>query len=218
MFAPRLVTAPDSTPVSLADVKAHLGLGPGAHPHDAEITGYIESVTETLDGWRGWLGRCIVDQTWAQDFEGWPCAYAFGLPFPDCRSAVVTYRDAAHASQTLTASAHSAPLSTPLGGCVFLYSDAVLAALSSRPAPVTVTFTAGFGDQATVPRAIKQAIMLEVGALYAKRGASDVTIKSESVVGVGATEYFAAGEQSGRGNIASVAAERLLAPYRIPRV
>ncbi len=73
MFAPRLVTPPATTPVSVADVKAHLQISGSAD--DTILTGFIAAVMGMIDGYGGYLGRCVVAQQWAQDYCGWPCDF-----------------------------------------------------------------------------------------------------------------------------------------------
>jgi uncharacterized phiE125 gp8 family phage protein len=65
---------------------------------------------------------------------------------------------------------------------------------TTRPGAVTVRFTAGYGNATAVPAAIKAAILLYIGDLYANREAQ--------------------GEQL----FANDAARRLLAPFRKVRV
>lgn len=69
MRAPVVVTGPTEQVVSLADLKAHLRVDHSAE--DALITSLEAAAVAHLDGWSGALGRGIMPQTWAQEFDGW---------------------------------------------------------------------------------------------------------------------------------------------------
>lgn len=87
---PVLVSPPTLSVVSLFDLKHHLRVD---HDDDDALIASIEATAVAhLDGWRGVLGRCIMPQTWRQDFTGWG---ELRLAMPDVSSAVVTYQDAA---------------------------------------------------------------------------------------------------------------------------
>jgi len=68
MYAPIRTTPPATLPVSLTEAKLHLRVD-----HDDEdllIEGLIGAATDHLDGWTGILGRCLEEQEWRQDFDG----------------------------------------------------------------------------------------------------------------------------------------------------
>lgn len=83
---PYLVTGPAAMPVSLADMKAHLRVD--HDDEDDEIAALQASAVAHLDGIGGVLGRCIMEQTWAQDFEQWG---NFRIAMPDASNVTVTY-------------------------------------------------------------------------------------------------------------------------------
>lgn len=207
MFSPRLVTPPAAQPVTVADVKAHLDI-PGAES-DTIIGAFISAIVGTLDGYGGYLGRCIVAQQWAQDYCGWPCDSTLRLPFPDCASATISYRDEAHANQTLPSAGHSAPIKRPGGDVIMIYRETARPALSNRPGPVSANFTAGF---ATVPETIKQAIILETAALYTRRG-RDPALTKETVFGVSNMEWAEPDKARSPHGLSSDAVRNLLAPF-----
>ena len=75
---PIRVTAPAGPVVTLADLKTHLRVV-GDHDN-AHITSLEAAAVAHLDGWRGVLGRCILEQQWAVTY---PEAGVWRLPFPD---------------------------------------------------------------------------------------------------------------------------------------
>ncbi len=161
---PVRLVAPAEAPVSLAEVKARCRVD---HADDDDLLGGLAEVaTGHLDGYAGVLGRCLVTQTWRQDFLGW--GGCLRLPFPDATVTALTYRDAAGAVQTVVTSSYR--LFAETGGPVLRFSpDWSAPTLDDDAAlgpPVSVTFTAGYGTAAEVPWALWEAIRLHVWALY----------------------------------------------------
>jgi uncharacterized phiE125 gp8 family phage protein len=188
MLAPVLVTPPAEAPVSREEAKAHLRVSHA--DEDALIDGLIAAAVSHLDGWAGLLGRCMVTQTWRVDFYGWSL---LRLPFPDVQAVVVRHRDALGVEQTVPGGS----VYLEDGHVRFLSGWAAPALYAAGPAPVSVELTAGFGDAAAVPAALKAAILLHVGHLYAHR---------EAVVsGDGVAEV-------------PLAYAALVAPYRVVRL
>jgi len=99
MQPPVLVTAPSARVVALADLKLHLRVD-----HDDEDT-LIEALEAAavahFDGWRGIMGRAIMPQTWAQDFDGWG-TYKLFLPDASNVSAVGTLDGVDTEAETIT--------------------------------------------------------------------------------------------------------------------
>lgn len=72
------ITAPTGSVVSLEELKAYLRVD-GTH-EDALITALEKAAVAKLDGYRGILGRCILEQTWEVSFDE---AGRFHLPLTD---------------------------------------------------------------------------------------------------------------------------------------
>lgn len=183
MNRPVLVTPPAILPVSLLEAKAHLRVD--FTDDDSLIKGLIEAATGHLDGWTGILGPCLVEQTWAETFNGGACALGLGP--------VIEIVSVEAGGEVVDPSLYG--LRTDAGGRS--YVDFVGTGL------VTVTYTAGYatipevpevpavepveGDppdppgspavpaipaQSTVPPALKAAILLLVGHWYHNREAA----------------------------------------------
>ncbi|WP_315920433.1 head-tail connector protein [Mesorhizobium sp. SP-1A] len=193
MLAPVRVTAPEILPVSLAEAKVHLRVDPDATLEDSLVEGLIRAAVDHLDGWTGLLGRCLVEQTWRQDFEAGTSRLQLPLgPVIDVISVTADGTPVDPASYSL---------STDGGGRSFVTVD------SGIGGAITVTYRAGYATipqddgppvvpaRSTVPQSVKQAILLFVGAWYENR--------EETAIGV-----------SVAGLPGSVAAHALLAPYR----
>jgi len=152
---------------------------------------YILAATELLDGWTGILGRCLKTQVWRQDFDGFGRCLPLGLG-PVSAIGSVTWRDGE--GQLSTVGPADYALATDGGGrsTVRFRNAWSMPGDLYESAAVSVTYTAG---SASVPVPIQQAILLAVGAWYENR--------EETVIGTIASSLPA-----------SVAIDRLLAPYR----
>lgn len=192
-LAPVLVTAPETTPISLAEAKAQLRV-----THDREdglITALIAAATTHVDGWSGVLGRCLITQTWRQDLHRFPACRTIRLPLAPAQAATIKYLDPDEEEQTLDAEAFGGPLHDREGPFLYLKSDEVWPAIADRPDAVRVQFIAGYGNADAVPVSIKRALLLLIGAWYENR--------ENTAIGVSVSALPA-----------GVAAEALLAPYR----
>lgn len=157
-----LFTPPAVTPVTLNEAKAHLAV---THSLDDTIIQlYLDAAVSYVDGAEGTLGRCLVTQTWDYSLDCFPTEIT--VPLPTLQSVTsVKYYDVDGVEQTITSSNYTvagqriAPIET------FDWPDID----TERPYPITVRFVAGYGDAADVPAAIKAAILLLVGSMYAGR-------------------------------------------------
>lgn len=67
MLAPVRTAPPANAPVTLAEVKLEMHI---QHDEDNDIlNALIAAAVSYLDGWSGILGRCMVTQTWRQDYD-----------------------------------------------------------------------------------------------------------------------------------------------------
>lgn len=156
MLKPVLITAPAELPVSIDEVKAHCRVD--GSDDDAVLTALIKAAVSHLDGWTGILGRCLVTQTWRQDFADFGCMRLPLAPVASITS--VTYYDAANAQQTLNSSVYELRTDHQ-GPYVGAKPDQDWPSVYSREDAVSVTFVAG-ADASDVPPAIKTAIYLLV--------------------------------------------------------
>jgi uncharacterized phiE125 gp8 family phage protein len=92
-----LITPPASPVVSVSDLKSHLRVD--YSDHDQDIEALERAAVGYLDGWRGVLGRALLQQVWRQEFCGWG---TLELALPDVSAATVTYLDANDAEQPAT--------------------------------------------------------------------------------------------------------------------
>lgn len=174
MYRPVLVTAPTLTPVSIDEVKLHCLRGDLTNDHNATLTVLIGAAASYLDGWTGILGRCLVEQTWRQDFD---CFWrSFRLPlYPVISITSLKYDDVDGVEQTVS-SANYRLLDDDLGSYVKLVDDYDTPSIQSDGGSphVRIVYKAGYaniGAATTVPDAIKSAMLLLIEHWFNNRSA-----------------------------------------------
>lgn len=158
----KLITAPASEPIALAEAKAHLRVD--VSDDDALISALIVAARQ---GAEHITGRALMPQTWELALDGFKSEIYLQKP-PLVSVTSVTYVDTAGVVQTLGSSAYivddySAParMAPSYGSCwptTRLQANAV-----------TIRYDAGYANAAAVPQQIKQWMLLQVGAMYENR-------------------------------------------------
>lgn len=163
-----LETAPVNDPVTLNEVKEHIHVD--FYDEDARIADFIKAATQRLDGRDGSLGRCLVTQTWNLTLDRFTSEIA--IPLPPCQSIdAITYVDPDGVTQTLAPTEYQAfALGTVEGAKVRPAYGKSWPTIRNVPEAVTITFTAGFGDDPEdIPEPIRTAIKMRVGHLFEHR-------------------------------------------------
>lgn len=167
MYRPVLIKAPAEAPVSVSEAKAHCRVD--VTDENNLLQALIAAAVTHLDGWSGILGRCLVRQTWRQDFDGF--AWCLRLPLaPAIEVTSVTYKDTAGAEQTVAAPSYQL-LADERGPFVRFASTFSAPSLQTDRPAVSVTYAAGYGGPDDVPQAIKHAMLLLIGHWYENREA-----------------------------------------------
>ena len=161
----RLVTAPATLPVTLAEAKAQCRVDHS--DEDALLNRLIGAATAYLDGRTGILGRCLITQTWELVLDGFP-ADAIEIPLGPVQSVVsVTYVDTAGGTQTVAASDYYVDTSSL---SAWVAPEITWPQTLQAPNVMRVQFVAGYGAApANVPEPIRHAILLLVGHWYQHR-------------------------------------------------
>tara|TARA_R110002051_G_scaffold325869_1_gene432661 strand:+ start:14738 stop:15256 length:519 start_codon:yes stop_codon:yes gene_type:complete len=147
MLSPVLITPPAVEAVTLDEAKLHLRVD-GAD-EDTLITSLIAAAVGHLDGFTGILGRCLMAQTWSQEFE-----HASGdLVLPLGPVASVTSVTGGFTDYRI--------LKDGRGHFLRLNDGAAWPS-----GPVVVEYVAG--EDAVTP-ALKAALLLHIGTLYENR-------------------------------------------------
>jgi len=212
MLAPVRTAAPATTPITLAEAKAHLRVT--TSDDDTIIGGLVQAATDRLDAWYGILGRALVTQTWRVDFSEFDYADHYHLPFGPVQSVTsVAYWDVDNVDTVFSSSNYTLHHEDQ-GYFIRLSNSASWPSLYERVDAVRITFVAGYGAAAAVPEPIKIAIKFMVAQWYSPIR-KDPTLRSETVDGVGARTY--ANMDTSLGAMGDVI-DHLISGYRVMRV
>jgi len=170
----KVVTPPAAEPVSLTEAKKRLRVTVDAE--DDDLTALVAECREIAEDE---CGRAFVTQTLALHLDGFPRGRrTIDLPRPPLQSVTsVAYYDAAGDLQTLdSAEYHVATGSEP--GRVVPVADGGgwPATQAGRPGSVVVTYVAGYGLAAAVPRSAKAAVLALVADRHANPDGGDRAI------------------------------------------
>lgn len=165
-----VVATPPAPVISTAEAKAHLRVD--GSDDDALIDSYIASATAHIDGPAGWLDCAIGVQTLEARLDRLDGDIV--LPFPPVVDIVsVSYLTAGGATAVLAPTGYEL-----FGNQLSTAWNASWPATASRREAVRVQYRAGYD---VVPYAIRAAILLMVGDLYANRETAVTGISAASV-------------------------------------
>jgi uncharacterized phiE125 gp8 family phage protein len=188
-----IVTAPLLEPVTVQEVKDHLGVT--IHDDDQMIAGMISSAREYVEDV---TRRKIMTQTWDYYLDKFPKVGYITLPFGNLQSVTyVKYTDSDGSQTTMTVTTEYLVETNGTGlGKVVLPPDVTWPSFVPYSSnPIVVRFICGWTTQALVPYAIKAAIMMNVSDMYENRGERIITV--------------------GQGVIENMVSDRLLASHRL---
>jgi uncharacterized phiE125 gp8 family phage protein len=160
----RLITPPSTEPLTLAEVKDHVFVPQSETAYDTYLTTLITVSREYVEGQ---IWRPLITQTWALNFDFNEVNNLVKLINKSPLIAVtgVTYFDSSNTQQTLLASKYD----------VDVYSNPARFQIKEVPTcydkfnTLSVQFTCGYGNAASVPKRIKQAMLLIIGHLFENR-------------------------------------------------
>ncbi|HXH05859.1 MAG TPA: hypothetical protein VNI83_04640 [Vicinamibacterales bacterium] len=167
----RLVSGPTEEPVTRLEAKRHLRLDDGLTADDPLVDGLIRAARERVEAV---TGRQLVKATYELVAGGFPRADSLELPRPPLRQVIsVTYRDPTGTTRTWETTryqilAPSGPAAAR-GRIAPVYGETWPPTQPETLEAVTIRFEAGYGAPAAVPAALKQAILLLLGAWYVRR-------------------------------------------------
>lgn len=155
----RLITAPASYPVTLAEAKAQCRVEDSID--DSLIEGLIAAATEHVELY---TGRAIVSQTWEAVFDDFSDAMAL-TKGPVSSVTSVKYFDISEVEQTVDPGNYALDAASD-PAWVVKASDYTWPEVAEGVNNVIIRFVSGYS---TVPAPIKQAILLLVGQWYDNR-------------------------------------------------
>ncbi len=156
---------PTELPVTLGEIKAHLNETDAAK--DPEVTTYMFSVVDQLDGPMGILNRALCTQTLELTLNGFPRVIVLPLS-PLISVTSVQYIDSNGATQTFSSANYrvlNAAIPTEKGRIELAYGE-VWPTVRNIEQNVTVTYQAGFGARNAVPDHIRSLIKVMVKEMY----------------------------------------------------
>lgn len=168
----RVITAPTSYPLTLAEAKAHARVTSSSE--DGVLTMLLAAATEYAEHL---TGRAYVERT--LEWAGTYFPQAIDLPFPPLLSIVsVTYTDTAGAAQTVAASNYEVDtVSQP--GRISIASTYSWPTVGNYVNPARVRYRAGYvpsgsptdtSDRTYLPAVLRQWIAARIATLYDDRG------------------------------------------------
>jgi uncharacterized phiE125 gp8 family phage protein len=170
----KLITAPSAEPVALSDAKAQCFIDPSDTSRDAVLTGYIAAARQLVENE---TGLALMPQTWELQLPYFPlpCRNDYygiirvpKLPFQSVVS--MTYTDTNGNAQTLTENTDfEVHFDQTSRSCVLPPYNKFWPTTRYYPGSVKFRYVAGYADAASVPQAIKQAILLIVGSFNENR-------------------------------------------------
>lgn len=162
----KLITAPEATPVSVAELKTHCRI-----TFDEDDT-YVEALlAAAIIHLEGITRRKFITQKWELFLDCWPGGAEIILPYGDC-SAVdsVVYKDRDGNPTTWDASNYVVDTDSVPGRIVIAYDESWPAETLYEVNPISVTFDTGYGTVGTdVSEALRHAIKILVCHWYENR-------------------------------------------------
>ena len=163
------LTAPAVEPITLAEAKAHCRVDHSTD--DSLIQGYITAAREWVEDY---IDRSLVSQRLVMKLDSFP--HEIELPRPPmiasgtATAVTVTYvTGEAGGTATLSTSSYRVDRDATPGVIRTNYAGSWPSHLIDQNS-VTVTWWAGYGDPASVPQRVKNAMLMCVHELYEKRG------------------------------------------------
>lgn len=156
MRAWKRISGPDGVPVTVDDMKSHLGI-----QHDALNRRIDDALLEAVEYVEGRLGQSLMPQVW--DYYIDEFRRLIELPRPPLQAVTyVKYWDIAGVLQTVIASLYDVDTVSDVGR-VCLKRDAVWPQTQVRQHAIQIRSACGYADAESVPAVAKRAIKMLVG-------------------------------------------------------
>lgn len=175
-----VITPPSGVPIDEAVIDQHLRRDAGAD--DALVQTYVQAAFSHIDGPAGWLGRALGVQTLEARFDGFPWGGPLELPFPPLIDVVsVKYLDANGVEQAADPATYAV-----LGDMIEPALGFSWPTAREGRETVRVRYRAGYVADPSItplvqalPAAIRAAILLMAGDMYARRETAASGVFSE---------------------------------------
>lgn len=162
-----LVTAATASLITLTEAKRQVR-AEDFSDDDPYLEGLIATVSDTLVGPSGWLGRSVVETEWSYRLNRFT-ASAISLPLPPLiEVSEVEYVDVSGATQTISGYRTFGMGAVDAAGYIVPAYGSDWPQTRDEPEAVRIQFKSGY---ATIPQAIKHGALLLLGHLYDNRAA-----------------------------------------------
>ncbi len=181
----KVTTPAASTPVTLAEAKAQCRVE--IDDDNTKITSLIAVATEHAERL---TQRALMPQTCKAKYNAWPTdGDDLWIPFPPITAvSSVKYFDINGTEQTWSSSGYQVDLSSEPARLRVKSGYSYPALEEGKMSPITVDFTAGYADAASVPASIKHAILLLISLWY--DNGADATEARLSPIPMGASSLL----------------------------
>jgi uncharacterized phiE125 gp8 family phage protein len=115
--------------------------------------------------------RALCTQTWELWLDAFPSKGYLQIPLPPLQSATIKYYDVDSVEATFGAGSYFVDIKNEPGWVVLQYGETWPSTTLRTANGVCITFVAGYGAAADVPKKVKQAMLLLIGHLYENREA-----------------------------------------------
>ena len=159
----KLITAPVTEPLTLAEAKAHLRITSSAE--DALVTSLIIAARELCESE---TGRALLPQTWEltrDDFSD----EMFLQHVPVASIVSIKYTDVNGAEQTLAGTEYVLDASSNVQARVVLAVDKSWPSVYGGINNVRIRYVAGYTNAAAVPQSLKQWMLLQISHWFRNR-------------------------------------------------
>lgn len=164
----KISVEPTTEPVSISDIRTHIRID--HTEEDSILLGYLLAARSQLE--RD-TRRALISQTWVLRMDRFPEWDVYLSPCPVASVSSITYVDVDGATQTLSSSLYRVDATSEPARIEPAWGETWPSTRSVSNA-VTITFTAGYGAETSVPQLAKQAIRMLVAHWYMNREAVDV--------------------------------------------
>jgi len=183
VYGETLITAAATEPLTMAEVKTHLGLPSANNDFDTQITSLIETARRFFEES---TNRQTVTATWDFTFDSFPVGR---LPLLIPRSPVqsitsVTYTDADGVSTTWSSSNYTVDAANEPGR-VFPVFNEVWPVARGIEGALVVRAICGYGTAAQVPASVKACMLMLIDDWFNERdGSGKMGETAERLIGI----------------------------------
>lgn len=168
----QLVTAAQTEPVSIDEIKEHLCIE--TNDYDSQLSGLIQEGRRYVEQH---TGRALITQTWNLKLDAFQDKIL--VPYPPLQSiSSITYQDLDNATQTLASTIYIVDTSEEPARLNEAYGEAYPSTYPDLNS-VTIQFVAGYGDYPEdIPERFKRAIKLYVSWMFDDSDMAKTALKS----------------------------------------